>query len=61
LQSFTFASEKGTETKMFGKIIEGTITLVMAFLILSQADNFGTAAKAAGGVYVDAVKALQGR
>lgn len=46
---------------MFGKVVEGTITLVMAFLILANADNFGTAAKAAGGVYVDAVKALQGR
>jgi len=44
-----------------GKIIEGTITLILAYLIIANADNFGTATKAAGGVYVDAVKALQGR
>jgi hypothetical protein len=60
--SFSIQLHKERETVfMFGKIIEGTVTLVMAFLILANADNFGTAAKAAGGVYVDAVKALQGR
>jgi hypothetical protein len=46
---------------MFGKIIEGTITLIMAYLIIANADNFSTAAKSAGSIYVDAVKALQGR
>jgi hypothetical protein len=44
-----------------GKIVEGTITLILAYLVIANADNFGTAVKAAGGVYTDAVKALQGR
>ncbi len=46
---------------MGGKIIEGTITLVMAYLIIANADKFGAATKAVGSVYTDAVKALQGR
>lgn len=46
---------------MGGKIIEGTITLVMAFLVISNADKFSTAAQAVGSVYTEAVKALQGR
>lgn len=44
---------------MGGKIIEGTITLILAFLIITNAENFGTAIRAAGEVYVNAVRALQ--
>lgn len=46
---------------MVGRIIEGTVTLVLVYLVLSQAQGFSAAARAAGGTYVDAVKALQGR
>ena len=46
---------------MGGKIIEGTITLVLAYLVIANAGNFSTAAGAVGQVYTDAVKALQGR
>jgi hypothetical protein len=46
---------------MGGKIIEGTITLVLAYLVIANADKFSTAAQAVGTVYTDAVKALQGR
>lgn len=44
-----------------GKIIEGTITLVLAYLIIANADKFSTAATAVGNVYTQAVTALQGR
>lgn len=46
---------------MMGKIIEGTVVLVMAYLVFANATGFATAAKAAGSVYVNAVAALQGR
>lgn len=46
---------------MGGKIIEGTITLILAYLIIANADKFGTATTAVGKVYTDAVTALQGR
>jgi len=46
---------------MGGKIIEWTITLILADLIIANADHFSTAVKASGSVYTDAVKALQGR
>ena len=46
---------------MGGQIIEGTITLVLAYLVIANADKFSTAAQAVGTVYTDAVKALQGR
>lgn len=46
---------------MIGQVIEATVTLIMAFLILSNADGFASAARASGEVYVNAVKALQGR
>jgi hypothetical protein len=45
---------------MFGQIIEVTFTLVMAFLILSNADHFGTALKAVSDAYNSAVQTLQG-
>lgn len=47
---------------MGAQIIEGTVTLVMAYLIFKDGGRgFANAAKAAGAVYVNAVKALQGR
>lgn len=46
---------------MIGRILEGTATLVLVYLILTNAQGFSTAASAAGKTYVDAVKTLQGR
>lgn len=46
---------------MMGRVIEGTITLVLAYLVLSNAKAFSEAAGAVGGVYTGAVKTLQGR
>jgi hypothetical protein len=46
---------------MGGRVIEGTITLILAYLVIANADKFSTAASAVGSVYTDAVKALQGR
>ena len=46
---------------MGGRIIEGTITLILGYLILSNAAGFSTAVRAAGSVYKDSVMALQGR
>lgn len=46
---------------MIGRVIEGTITLIVVYLVLSKASEFSTASRAIGGTYVDAVKALQGR
>jgi len=46
---------------MGGRIVEGTITLILAYLVIANADKFSTAATAVGSVYTDAVKALQGR
>lgn len=45
----------------FGQIFEITGTLVMAYLILSNADAFSTAAKATSEMYNSAVRTLQGR
>lgn len=46
---------------MIGRVLEGTATLVLVYLILTNAQGFSTAAQAAGGVYTGAVKTLQGR
>lgn len=46
---------------MAGQIIELTFLLIMAFLILSNADSFGTGARAVADVYTSAVRTLQGR
>jgi hypothetical protein len=46
---------------MVGKIIEGTVTLIILYLVLSNADSFGTVAQAIGTQYTGAVKTLQGR
>lgn len=48
-------------TMNFGMIIEVTATLIMAFLILSNADKFATAVGAAAQAYTGAITALQGR
>lgn len=42
-------------------IIEVTATLIMAYLILSNAAGFAQAVSAAGQAYTGAVTALQGR
>lgn len=46
---------------MFGDILQITLVLVMAYLIIANAGNFATAVGAAGDTYVKAVTALQGR
>ena len=46
---------------MVSRIIEGTITLIVVYLVLTKAAEFSTAARAVGGTYTDAVRALQGR
>lgn len=46
---------------MMGRIIEGTLTAVIVYLVLTKASEFSTAARAAGSVYADSVRALQGR
>lgn len=46
---------------MLGTIVEVTATLIMAYLIIANADKFATAVQAAGAVYTNAVVALQGR
>ena len=46
---------------MFGDILQITFVLVMAYLIIANADNFAKAAGAAGTVYTNAVTVLQGR
>jgi hypothetical protein len=42
------------------QIIEGTVLLIMSFLIITNAKQFSTAITAVGDVYVKAVVALQG-
>jgi hypothetical protein len=42
-------------------VIEGTITLVMLYLVLSNADSFNTVATSIGTVYSSAVRTLQAR
>lgn len=46
---------------MGAAVIEGTITLIILYLIVANADGFSKAVQAGGGVYVNAVQALQGR
>jgi anionic cell wall polymer biosynthesis LytR-Cps2A-Psr (LCP) family protein len=46
---------------MFGQVVEATVTLVLLYLVVANADGFSKAAQAVGGVYVNAVTALQGR
>ena len=43
------------------RIIEGTITLILVFLVLTNAQGFDTVASAIGNLYSNAVRTLQGR
>lgn len=43
------------------RIIELTGTLVLVFLVLTNAKGFDTVASAVGNVYTSAVRTLQGR
>lgn len=42
-------------------IIEGSVTLIILYLVLAHSGEFGTVAQAIGSQYVGAVKTLQGR
>lgn len=44
-----------------GRILEITFVAIVLYLILKYGDDFASGIKAIGGVYVDGVKALQGR
>lgn len=46
---------------MVGRVIEVTLILVMAYLVLANANSFGTVTRAIGSTYIGAVKVLQGR
>lgn len=46
---------------MVGRIIEGTITLVVTYLVLTNAQGFSAAAQSVANGYIGSVKALQGR
>lgn len=46
---------------MVESVIEGTIFLILVFLVLSRSADFGAVAGAIGGQYTTAVKTLQGR
>jgi hypothetical protein len=46
---------------MIGKVLEITFVLVVAYLILANAQSFSIAAQTVGQVYEGAVKTLQGR
>lgn len=43
---------------MVGRIVEGTLLVVIIGLVLANAAQFSTAIRAVGGVYTDSVKAL---
>ena len=44
-----------------GRWLEITFVLIILYLVLSRAFGFSAVVKSMGGVYVNAVKALQGR
>jgi uncharacterized protein YcfJ len=46
---------------MIGKVIEGTIVLIVVYLVLANGKNFSSAVGAVSGGYVGAIKAFQGR
>jgi hypothetical protein len=46
---------------MINRILEITFVLVMAYLVIANAENFSRAIGAIGSVYVGAVRTLQGR
>lgn len=46
---------------MVGRVIEGTIVLIVLYLILSNSKGFSDIVKSSGAVYGNSVKVLQGR
>lgn len=46
---------------MVQRVIESTVVLVLAYLVIANAQNFSIAVQTVGGVYANAVKTLQGR
>jgi len=46
---------------MIGRILEITFLLILVYLVLSRALDFSQAVNAIGNVYVQSVRALQGR
>jgi hypothetical protein len=46
---------------MVNRVLEITFTLIMVFLVLSNAGNFSTVTGAISNAYVQSVRALQGR
>jgi|GraSoiStandDraft_4_1057263.scaffolds.fasta_scaffold00709_13 hypothetical protein len=46
---------------MMGDLIQLTLVLVMAYLIIANAPQFATAVGAGGAVWVNAIRAFQGR
>lgn len=46
---------------MIGRIIEGTVTLIVVYLVLNNAAGFSSAASTVAQGYVGSVKVLQGR
>lgn len=45
----------------FGRIVEVTFVLIIAYLILTNAFGASSLIRAAGQTYTDSIKALQGR
>lgn len=45
---------------MFGRIVEGTFTIVIIGLVLANADTFSTALRAVSSTYTEAIRALSG-
>lgn len=46
---------------MVGKVIESTVLLILAFLVISNAQNFSTAVSGFASGYGNIVRVLQGR
>jgi hypothetical protein len=42
-------------------IIEGTVLLILVYIVASNPNAFGSVIRSTGSVYVNSVKALQGR
>lgn len=47
--------------EQLGRILEGTFTLILVFLVITRADGFSTAIGAIGKLYQGSVSVLQGR
>ena len=46
---------------MVSRVLEITFVLVLAYLVIANANNFAIAIQSIGAVYAGAVKTLQGR